>query len=191
LAASPQTHFAEGRAAKSRQVSASLLAQGTAAADQGQVWQAIADKSERLQTHSPTAAMSDLFLAQDENVEDYVRAIRPLDRQVGAIFAINGHTRGLDLFDSARTFATLLPKVLRGYALDAIDAAPGRGNADQAERPQERRRAEQFLKAVVGAERAMFPAVGLGESWRFMAPNVSGGPLTLAGRVVHLSAFTM
>jgi hypothetical protein len=58
--------------------------------------------------------MSDVFLAQQENVEDYVRAIQPFDRQVGVIFAIDGHPCGLDLFDSARTFATLLPRGAAG-----------------------------------------------------------------------------
>jgi hypothetical protein len=76
--------------------------------------------------------------------------------------------------------------VLRGYALDAVDAAPWGVTADRAERPEERHRAEQFLKAMAGAERAMFPAVGLGESWRFMGPDVSGGALTVAGRVVAI-----
>ena len=191
FAASPRTHFAEGHAAKSRQVIASLLAHGTAAADQGQVWDAIAEKSARLRTHSPTAAMSDMFLAQEERVEDYVRAIQPCHRQVGAIFSIDGRPRGLDLFDRARFFATLFPKLLRGYALDAIDAARDLRTVDQADHLRDRRRAELFLKAVVGAERAAFPAVGLGESWRFMGPDVSAGALTAEERIVHLSAFSV
>lgn len=193
FATSPRTHFAEGRAAKSRQVSASLLARGTATADQRQVWEAIAAKSARFRTQSPTAAMSDLFVAQDDNVEDYVRAIRPFARQVGAIFSIGGRPRGLDVFDNARTFERLLPKVLRGYALDAIDAARGHGAAAGARRSPatDRRLAQQFLTAVAGAQRAVFPAVGLGESWRILGPDVSGGALTVAGRVVHLSAFSM
>ena len=193
FASSQRTHFAEGRAAKSRQVSESLLARGTATADQGQVWEAIAAKSARLRTHSPTAAMADMFLAQDENVEDYVRAIPPFVRQVGAIFLIDGQPRGLDLFDGAETFARLVPKVLRGYSLDAIDATRTQGAAADAQRSpgMNRGRAQQFLTTVLGAERAVFPAVGLGQSWRLLGPDVSGGALTVAGRVVHLSAFSM
>ncbi len=121
FASAQRTHFAEGRAAKSRQVTQSLRTRGVAAADQGQVWSAIAAKAERLQARSSTEAMSDVFEAHAAGVDAYVRAITPTERQCGAVFVIDGRALGLDLFDSAHTFRAMLPRLVRGYAIDAID----------------------------------------------------------------------
>ena len=46
----------------------------------------------------------------------------PVPAQLGALFTLNGRVLGLDLFDSARTLSTLLPKLVESSALDAIDA---------------------------------------------------------------------
>ena len=43
--------------------------------------------------------------------------------QVGAVFAIRGQIAGLDVFDSPRTWASLMPKLVRSYGLDALEAA--------------------------------------------------------------------
>ena len=121
FAASPRTHFAAGRAAKSAQVSESLLRSGVARADQSQVWSDIAEKSERLGIHSETRAMSDVFERQADTVESFVRGLPVAEHQVGAVFMLNGEPKGIDLFDNPRTFRALIPKIVRGYALDAID----------------------------------------------------------------------
>jgi hypothetical protein len=59
--------------------------------------------------------------------------ITPLPDQVGAAFIVRGRLVGAELFDSPRTFAQLLPKLVRSYGLDALDhslprdSAPGGG----------------------------------------------------------------
>jgi hypothetical protein len=47
----------------------------------------------------------------------------PVDGQVGALFAIGDRIVGFDLFDSADTCRKLLPKLVRSYAIDAIDSS--------------------------------------------------------------------
>jgi hypothetical protein len=186
----PRTHFAAGRAAKSSQVSASLLRDGVARADQSQVWRAIEHRSERLQVHSETAAMSDIYERQSSAIEAFVRGLPIVDQQVGAVFLLNGEPRGVDLFDSPRTFRSLMPKILRGYALDAIDLRLSSPNP----LPREasgliKTRAEDFMRQVMYAPRTQFPSPGLGETWRLFAPQLAGGGLTLGGTLVHMSAF--
>src|SRR5262245_60097241 len=95
FASAQRTHFAEGRAAKSRQLTESLGTRGVAAADQGQVWSAIAAKAERLQARSSTDAMADVFEAHAAGVDAYVRAFVPTEKQRGAVFVIDGQALGL------------------------------------------------------------------------------------------------
>jgi hypothetical protein len=119
-----------------------------------------------------------------------VREFAPREGQVGAVFAIGEQVLGLDLFDAASTLRTYLPKLVRGYALDAIDALPpdagavpvpgGTAIVD---------RARHFLAGVASIEARTYPAVGLGSDLRLAGDGIAGAALTFEDRVVHLSAF--
>jgi hypothetical protein len=191
FSSSSHTHFAAGRAAKSSQVSESLLRHGIARADQSQVWRDIEKKSARLQAHSATSAMSEIFERQGTAIEDFVRGLPVVEDQVGAVFFLNGEPMGVDLLDSPRTFRLLMPKILRGYALDAIDrrSNPLPHDSSSTSRPTMKTRAEEFMRQVLDAPRTQFAAPGLGETWRLFAPQVSGGGLTAGGKLLHMSAF--
>jgi hypothetical protein len=191
FSSSSRTHFAAGRAAKSSQVSASLLRHGVARADQSQVWQEIAHKSARLQAHSATSAMSEIFERQATAIEDFVRGLPVVEHQVGAVFILNGEPKGVDLFDNPRTFRSLMPKILRGYALDAIDrrSNPLPDVSSSTAHPGTKTVAEAFVRQVLDAPRTQFAAPGLGHTWRLFAPEVAGGALMANGNLVHLSAF--
>lgn len=189
FASSSRTHFAAGRAAKSAQVSASLLREGVARADQSQVWQEIAAKSVRLQARSDTGAMSEMYEVQHEGIESFVRGLPIADRQVGAVFILNDTPMGVDLFDSPQTFRSLIPKIVRGYALDAIDRRSNPASRASSSTVATRESARQFMRRVLDAPRTPFEAPGLGETWRLFAPQVSGGGLTVDGNLVHMSAF--
>lgn len=113
--------FAEGRAAKMRDVTASLRTSGTRRSNQGDVWNRIADKAARLGAESDTGAMAAMFERAQAPIDGFVEAFPPDPRQAGAIFAINGRLVGLELFDAPATWRKLAPKLLRSYAVDAID----------------------------------------------------------------------
>ena len=199
FSSSSRTHFAAGRAAKSSQVSDSLMRHGTYRADQSQVWQDIEQKSARLQAHSATSAMSEIFERQSTAIEDFVHGLPVVEDQVGAVFFLNGEPMGIDLFDSPRTFRSLIPKIVRGYALDAIDrrsnprphdpSNPLPHDSSSTSRPTMKTRAEEFMRQVLDAPRTQFAAPGLGETWRLFAPQVSGGGLIAGGKLLHMSAF--
>jgi hypothetical protein len=55
--------------------------------------------------------------------EEYVRAFDCAPLQAGLVFAIDGRAVGLDLFDYPHTLRRLFPKLLRSYALDALETA--------------------------------------------------------------------
>ena len=125
FAASPRAHFAEGRAEKMRHVTSSLKEDGSRSSDQAEVWSHIAEKSARLGARSDTAAMSAMFEARHVALDEFVAAFTPVERQVGAVFFVNGRAAGLELFDAPRTWRTLAPKLIRSYALDALDQEDG------------------------------------------------------------------
>lgn len=183
FSASGAAQHASGRARKTRSVSESLRSRREARSDQGEVWADIAAKAQRMGVYSPTLAMADLYEGHHTRVEDYVRALPPVTGQRGALFAIDGVPVGLDLFDSHDTLAALLPKLVRSYALDAIETA----GAECQVAPSEP--AERFLAELRAAEGAVFPAVGLGEDLRLTGPTLSGAALVLDGTLVHLCAF--
>jgi len=55
-------------------------------ADQMRVWDDIHQKSVQMSVHSPTGALTDLFDAYDNRLDEYRRAFRLVECQVGAIF---------------------------------------------------------------------------------------------------------
>jgi hypothetical protein len=178
-----RAHYAAGRGQKASQVSASLRTTGSRRSDQGQVWADISEKADRMASYSGTEAAAALYETHRARLDEYLQAFSPRPAQVGALFVLNGHVLGLDLFDSARTLSALLPKLVESSALDAIDAEEvGMFAVD----PKD---ASRFLDDVAHAEIERFPAVGEGEDLRLRHPQVAGGALLAGGRVVHLCAF--
>ncbi|PYV01707.1 MAG: hypothetical protein DMG10_16895, partial [Acidobacteria bacterium] len=104
------------------QVTDSLRSEGCRTSNQREVWADIDLKAARMQAHSPTDAMSAIYEAHQTNLEDFVRAFFATENQAGALFAINEVITGLDLFDCSETLRKLFPKLVRSYALDALDA---------------------------------------------------------------------
>ena len=182
---SSQAHFARGRANRMAQVSHSLQASGERRSDQHAVWEEIGAKASRLKVASPTAAMADIYETYMKRVNAYADDLTAGDQQAGAAFVINGEVIGFDLFGSPATLKKLLPKLVRSYALDAIETVTERGGVAS------RRAVEELLLAVGQAEAKTFPAVGEGVDVRLSGPDLTGAGLLAKGRVVHLSAFRL
>jgi len=182
FSSSPRAHFAEGRAAKMRSVTESMRSSGSRRSDQSQVWQSIAYKSSSMGSVSDTSAMSDMFEQHEDRIDDFVSALGPVPNQACAVFAINGRIVGLDLFDAPGTWQKLAPKLVRSYALDAIDRqlASGSVEADAV---------RVFMDAVGASGQSAFPATGVGYDLRLSSETVAGAALVADGRVVHMSAF--
>lgn len=176
-----RAQYAAGRARKARHVTASLRTAGRYSSRQDDVWADIAAKAERLGTSSPSAAMAAMYEDYQAAVDAYVAHLQPAAGQIGAVFAINGQARGLELFDHPQTFSGLLPKLVRSWALDAIDeeGTPAAGGLD----------AQGLLAQTAAAEVSEHPALGEGRDLRLSAPGLTGAALVARGRVVHLCAF--
>jgi len=183
FASSPSSLYARARMLKMRQVSVCMENAGGRRSDQGALWDEIAACSERLGVHSPTGAMAHIYEQAAPRIEDYVRAFEALPNQVGALFAFNGRLFGLDLFDHPKTLARLLPKLVRSYALDALDAPK------QSFQEPPVQAASDLLAEVADCRAQAFDAVGAGEDVRLHGPHLTGAALIAERRIVHLSAF--
>ena len=183
-----RTQFATGRAKRMASVSCSMMARGDRVSDQAEVWDDIALKSSRLSAASPTSAMGAIFSTHAVSLDAFVAGCQPLEGQVGALFAIGNTLIGFDLFDQTSTLRKILPKLVRGVAVDAIDAADA---AEPADSSLVRALAAQFLAVTAEAPQHVAPALGLGEDRRLTAPRIAGAALVTGQHVVHLSAFAL
>ena len=84
---------------------------------------------------------------------------------------------------SPDTFTKLLPKLIRSYALDAIEILGDHSPLPPADS------AVSFLRQVAGADVQEFPAVGLGRTLRLQANGTVGVGLRTEEALVHLAAF--
>jgi hypothetical protein len=152
----------------------------TGVLEQHEVWNNVAAKQARFHSYSPTGASESLYDDRRATLDEYAQALPRLDGQAGALIGIAGELVCLDYVGRSDVFAGLYLKLLRGYALDAI------------ERPAEdglrRRAVERFLAAVREAARRREPAVGLGKELRLEGRAV-GSLLEHDGEVVALTAF--
>lgn len=180
---SEQMHFSAGRKRKMASVSMSRRTHGTSVADQSEVWGDIARKCASMNVAAPTSAMSSVYETHRTRVDDYAAAFRAQPGQVGAVFAIGDKIEGLELFDNETTLAELLPKLVRSYAIDAIESLEShRRNPDP-------KSASAFTDSVAAGDCESYDAIGIGTDVRLTAPGVIAGGLVADGRVVHLAAF--
>jgi hypothetical protein len=174
--------YSRARAARSTQVTFSMASSGERRSDQGAIWEEIAAKSERMGTASPTQAMSAMYDNHAVSIDAYLRAFAWAERQAGVLFAIGPQTMGVDLLDHSETMRKAFPKLLRSYALDAVEA-PRLAPASPAA-------ATAFLACVRGAMPMTQPAVGMGKDIRLTGDGISGAALWAERRYIHLCAFT-
>ena len=183
FASAERTFFSKGRARKAARVSENLREWGDRHADQGEVWEDISGKMASMDVASATHAIADAYEHFSGSVEEYVAAFNTSDTQLGACFAINGRIRGVELFDVSATCAKLMPKLIRSYALDAIEEQQEAATNDA-------QSVAAFIQAVAAAPVGSFKALGEGEDLRIHSKSIAGGALAARDRVVHLCAFS-
>ena len=171
------------RAKRVLHVTQSMRLRGSHLSNQEEVWGDIAGKAARLHTKSPTSAMFAMYESHANSIEEFIRAFSWAERQCGVAFAISGRLLGLDIFDHPETMRRFFQKLIRSYALDALDSAPG---------PNEAMRPELligFLDQIATAQSFSNNALGLGKDVRFSGPRISGAALWAQDRYVHICAF--
>ena len=181
FAPAPQTAYPELRRAKHVQAAAAAAVGREARADQGAVWEEVASKSYRHSVASATSAMSDIYDSRGDRLAEMQDAMRLRERQCGALVAIGGRFQVVDWVSRPDVYASLHGPLVRGYALDALEAAdsPVPDAAD----------ARGLMELALGAPTRREPAVGAGERVRFAEGEVVGSALSAEDELVQLTAF--
>jgi len=150
-------------------------------AAQREVWQSVAAKAARLDAHSPTEAAEELYVARAAPLEKFLVALPRRDGQCGAVACIGGRVTCVDWVSRSDAWASLHAKLVRGYALDAIEQ-PRRA-------PFPSRALAMIALALARAQRFAAPAGTVGEVRRVEDERVVGSELAARGEVVALTAF--
>jgi hypothetical protein len=181
----PAAHvmYSRARAARSADVTESMRTTGARRSDQCALWTEIAAKASRMEAESRTQAMSAMYERHAISVEEFVRAFAWQERQVGVVFAVGGRAFGLDLLDHPASMQRLFPKLMRSYALDALDTPPAQGE------PAVLATFSALMARVAAARSFTQPAVGMGKDVRLTSDSVSGAALWAGDRYVHICAF--
>ena len=154
--------------------------------DQVEVWQEV---EARLETHavaSPSQAFTDLFAAKRPALDQLTDPIRAVAGQLGAVAEIAGEPVALDLVGRPDVFADLLPRLVDGYALQAldlsytIDGPPAEADDDAA---------ETFLEHVLRSRRRWVATPGMGDAFVPTRRGITGCGLRAERELVALSAF--
>jgi hypothetical protein len=111
--------------------------------------------------------MSAIFDRYGASVDEYVAHFGLVDRQRGAIFAVRGGMTGLELFDRADSCRRLMPKLIRSYAIDAMEVPPDAADAGALQYAA-------WLEVVATAPGRVFAAVGEGATVRLEGESLVG-----------------
>ncbi len=172
------------RSAMTRATSEGYRRTGRASSDQRSVWSEIRRKLAAMGSSSHTDALHQAYDDQQHRLDEVLRSMTVPTDCSGAVFAIGGRIVGADIFDSPATLAKLWPKILRGYAIDALEAHDVKGAALR------RKHGVRWLRSALELREEPYESVGLGWDVRLSSPTTLGAALVVDGSPVHLTLFT-
>ncbi len=163
---------------------------------QSMLWSDVAEYSQARQVASPTANLGDVFLADREEIDGYLEAMKPVPDQVGLVSWLHGRLVGAELLGGHELYAESHRRFLHSLAADALASGPWRGGRQEdlgypAEPLLEigARVGLSFVADTVAMEPIRHPTAGLGTALHFRSLDRRAAALVCDDRAVHLSAF--
>jgi hypothetical protein len=167
----------------SKHVTASYKSTQTPRSDQGEVWGEVARKLGKMGSASPSSALDQAYADHQTRLGDILDQLRVPEGCCGAAFVLGGRIAGVDLFDKPETLARLWPKLVRAYAIDALEEPAS------AEAPLAPEAVGQWLRSAATAKLEPFKSPGLGDDVRVEGPNLVGAGLVVQEQAVHVELF--
>jgi hypothetical protein len=157
---------------------------GMPTSDQGKVWREVSRKLEAMGSVSPSQEFDQVYQDHQSRLDLLLaRIAMPVGCQ-GAAFALGGRIVGADLFDQTATLSKLWPKLIRAYALDALEMEHSETSAlvDGAG-------LKQWLDRIANVPLETFQSPGAGQDLRFETPELAGSALVVDNQPVHVELF--
>ena len=168
---------------KSRSVHDSLRRGRGHRSDQGAVWEEVDRLAYRHASPSPTDALQDTRAGLSERLAAFDDLSNRLPEDTrGVVVAIGGRPVALEILAGPRSFAKAFPKLLAGYALEALE------HEDNGELPDVPV-AKKVVSGLASARQEQHAAVGGGTDVRLEGEGLSGYALCANGSVLHAAAF--
>jgi hypothetical protein len=156
---------------------------GTPASNQRAVWDEVSRKLGKMGSRSPTSALGQVYEDYESTLKKFAEIQVPAGCS-GVLVAFGGRIVGLDCFDQPETLQKLWPKLVRSYAIDAME--------ENSERALLTRDAVvEWLKMVLAAKLEKFPSPGLGDDLRFENEGFVGSSLLVGDEPVHTEVFNV
>lgn len=174
------------RADKDRQIRMSLKTGRGFTADQGQVWDNVAQMQERHHVQSMTSSLSDVYSQKEKDFETLLKEFAPAEGANGLAIYIGKRLATVDVFNRRDVFVEYFPKILKGAMLEVNFGGKGGKNVPEAEA---RYRTLEVFDSLEHQEFEERPGVGVGTDRRFESNDLSGFELMLNSQLVHLAAF--
>lgn len=172
---------ARSRAVKNLSVASNLKREGSFHSDQGAVWDEVSASLSELHCPSPT---SDFRAGREKvahQIEAFVEAITPTDRQIGVVFLSKQGILGLELVATPSLLGQCLPKIVRSFAFEVLQ------DDDLTATPHDV--AAAWWDKVKGAPFSRHLSPGAGEDLRVEAGDLIGAGLLWNNHLLHFSCF--
>ncbi len=194
------------RARKVAAVSEHMELEDSRDADQGEVWDEVEHLQAAMKVESGTSAMKDVYVAVTDDLGRSVKAFDRLPSQVGMLVMIDGEIAGLDLVPRNEAYASYHEKLVRSYAMGAMESR-ARENERWVRRETRRRRGERvegedkdknddagskaraFLDELRTTDEMKKRALGLGWDLRYKGAKAVGAALLYRSHVMHATFF--
>jgi len=171
------------RRVKNASVHENLKACNAFLSDQCAVWDGIADQARANTVNGPTGAMRDVLEAKQEDLDGFLEHFPLVDGQNGLLVLVNGEVIGMDIISKKEAFASLHPKLIKSYVMDALTEKPAKGKSAS------RKKADAFLGAILQCDEHPFDSVGYGRDYRYEGKKIVGSALVHDRAVIHMAFF--
>lgn len=156
--------------------------EGTPTSEQGEVWSEVSRKLCAMGSVSPSSDLHQAYQDRSAGLDSVLQALPAPEGAFGAVFACGGRIAGADLFDRPSTLTKLWPKLIRAYALDALEE-------DKAAPPVTAAAVKDWLRTALEARAEAFKSPGVGDDVRLEGSGLIGAGLFVGDHPVHVELF--
>ena len=164
------------------------------AADQGKVWAEIGRRETRAGLHSQTAALHEVYEAEERDARPLAGAFPCPAGATGLAVGVGGRIVAFELFDRPSTLTASWPRLVESAVSAHLDhkrtVAAGVVPANAHHYPYPGALGRMVGRAVAALDGALYgPSVGEGVDLRLAGPKVAGSALVRDGQVLHVELF--
>lgn len=146
------------------------------------IWREIQRKMTVTKTRSATSSMHDIFDNLSEEIDRYIEDFQSLNHgTVGIVGVAGNNILGCDIFQNPNIYQKLEEKLIRSYALDALEYREKGGNQQDVER---------FFKNTLIALSKKNPRRKI-QHFTIKGDGLLGQSLVYDGNIIHVSAFPL